>query len=50
MFQPRRTDNLVLNVVDQARKELDFGELEELDAGQLTTLLTNIRNNKPVQY
>jgi len=48
-IQPRRTDNLVLNVVDQARKDLEFGELEELDAGELTTLLTNIRNNKPVQ-
>ena len=46
---PRRKDNLVLNVVDQARKDLDFGELDELDAGQLTTLLSTIRNNQPIQ-
>ena len=45
--QPRRTDNLVLNVVDQARKDLDFGDLENLDAGQLTTLLERIRSNPP---
>jgi len=45
--QPRRTDNLVLNVVDQARGDLDFGDLENLDAGQLTTLLERIRSNPP---
>jgi hypothetical protein len=45
--QPRRTDNLVLNVVDQAREDLDFGDLESLDAGQLTTLLERIRSNPP---
>jgi hypothetical protein len=46
---PRRTDNLVLNVVDQARKDLDLGELDQLDAGELTSLLSTIRSNKPVQ-
>jgi hypothetical protein len=45
--QPRRTDNLVLNQVDVARKDLGFGELDELDAGQLTTLLERIRSNPP---
>jgi len=45
--QPRRTDNLVLNEVDVARKDLGFGELEELDAGQLTTLLERIRSKPP---
>ena len=45
--QPRRTDNLVLNEVDLARKDLEFGELEELDAGQLTTLLERIRSKPP---
>lgn len=45
--QPRRTDNLVLNVVDRAREDLDFGDLENLDAGQLTTLLERIRSNPP---
>ena len=45
--QPRRTDNLVLNEVDVARKDLGFGELEDLDAGQLTTLLERIRSKPP---
>ena len=45
--QPRRTDNLVLNEVDLARRDLEFGELEELDAGQLTTLLERIRSKPP---
>jgi len=45
--QPRRTDNLVLNQVDVARKDLGLGELEDLDAGQLTTLLERIRSKPP---
>ncbi len=45
--QPRRTDNLVLNEVDVARKDLGFGELEDLDAGELTTLLERIRSKPP---
>jgi len=45
--QPRRTDNLVLNEVDLARRDLELGELEELDAGQLTTLLERIRSKPP---
>jgi len=45
--QPRRSDNLILNVVDEAKKDLNLGNLETLSADELTTVLERIRANPP---